>query len=232
MQSIIKGILFPVLLGFFTVAVAEATKANEESEQDTTNCAASNIHLVFGGSFLYIKDDWADFKKPTIGDSVLFVQNDSRWRPAFITGLLLKRSDQWPDFLISLEFAQGTSRFLDGLLIGIGFRIAKQADLIFGYSRRLGKEPSPGFRREATHLVGVLQQDPEYAEWFSQYGDLSENENGELTLKQLDGFPLHDPRTKKRLYSGGDPIVDSFNGSFHVGIVVSGKGVKELFDPN
>ena len=80
-------------------------------------------------------------------------------------------------------------------------------------------------QREHTSLV-KLQQDPEYEnEWFSQYGDLSNDKNGELTLKQL-YFPLT-TRTKKN--SGGDHC-GQFLVSFESWFLAF--TVKELFDPN
>lgn len=202
-------------------ATTQDTTSSTTSNQDTTS--SSNIHLIFGGSFSYPLDDWADFKTPAIGDSTLFLQNDSQLRPALITGVLLKLSSPWPDILLSLKLSQDNSNLLNRFMLGFGIRITKQADLIFAFSRRLGKEASPGFQREAIHLVGELKEDKKYAKQYSQYSIC----NDELTPEELDGFPLYDPRSNRPLYGGANPIVDSYNSTLHLGIVVSGTGIKE-----
>ena len=81
-----------------------------------------------------------------------------------------------------------------------------------------------------------MKKDANYAIRFPQYRQYKLNCSRDdlRNIRQFDGFPLHDPRTKKPLISGGDPIVDSFNGVFHVGIVVpiSLKGLFSTETPN
>ena len=194
---------------------------------------ASTVRPVFGGGFSFRHDDIADFK--TVDpekDTALFIENDSRMRAAAIVGVLFKlketdgflglgesREKKPLDLLVSLEFAQGTQRTLDGFLFGFGFGINKYVELAVGYSLRRGSELSPGFRRAAAHLVTELQQDPVHMARFSRY-ELNSSGDSLKNDEQFDGFPLVDPRDNTRIFSGGNPVVNSFNSTFHVGIVI------------
>ena len=82
---------------------------------------ASVVRLVFGGGFSWRYDDFADFKNVAKDDIALFIDNDSKMRVTAIAGALFKVSENLPlDLLLSLEFAEGTQKVLDSLLLGIG----------------------------------------------------------------------------------------------------------------
>lgn len=194
---------------------------------------ASTVRPIFGGGFSVRHDDIADFKTvDPENDTALFIENDSRMRAAAIVGVLFKLSEtdsflglgkskeKKPlDLLVSLEFAQGTQKTLDGFLFGLGFGINKYVELAVGYSLRRGSELSPGFRRAAARLVSALQQDPAHTARFSRY-ELNSSGDSLKNDAQFDGFPLIDPRDNTRIFSGGNPVVDSFNSTFHIGIVI------------
>ena len=198
---------------------------------------ASTVRPIFGGGFSLRHDDVADFMTVTDDATALFIENDSRMRAAAIVGVLFKltetdgflglgesREKRPLDLLVSLEFAQGTQRTLDGFLFGVGFGINKYVELAIGYSLRRGKELSPGFQRAAAGLVTQLKDVTDndgnlmYPE-FSRY-ELNSTGDSLKDDKQFDGFPLIDPRDNMRIFGGGNPVVDSFNSTFHVGIVI------------
>ena len=125
---------------------------------------------------------------------------------------------------MSANFAIDKQKFLDGFLLGFGYRIDKNVTLTASYNLRLGRELRPSFRREAASLVRAIKNDSSNVLLYSKYSQYRVNDKGDDLIddKQFDGFPLRDPRNgKSGKVLGGfpDPFLRSFNSAFHIGVV-------------
>jgi len=148
------------------------------------------IQTVVGGAFALLRDDFADF---TVKDGTLLLQNDSRTRPTLLAGALIRAfavKNHDIGLHASTQFAPGGAA-LDGFSLGVGIAINPRAHLTAGVLFRRGKELSPGFLR----AVNATGKD----------------------VARLDGLPL---KNGDLPIFPGDPIIDSHNMSFYVGVVV------------
>jgi hypothetical protein len=161
------------------------------------------FRLAFGGGASFGGDDFAEFEVQ--GDNI-FTRNDSRLRASALFGGLFKLKDidknknRALDLLTSFEFSDGTSRVLDGFVFGFAYTHHKYLSFVAGYSLRRQSELSPGFLLEAKKInPGLDLNDPK--------------------LRGIDGMSLLRPGGNQRFFPG-NPIIDSFNSSFHMGVVV------------
>lgn len=177
-------------------------------------------------------DDFVDFKTPATGDSTLCIDLDSKYRPTIITGALFNFDQKKRlNVLLSAKFDISNQKLLDGILLGIGYRINKSTVLSVSYDLRLGRELTSRFRRQAASLVNDLKEDPKYSVQFSQY-QLNDKGDDLIDAEQFDGFPLRDPRYNTLLGGSHNPFVRSYNSAIHIGLIFSRTiDVKGLFPP-
>ena len=195
-------------------AVAKGTSSPDSVAQTSTTLGFIGAGLSIGF------DNIEDFKTPTKDDTALCIDIDNRVRPTIITGLLIKPNEttKW-HVLLSMGFDVSKPRFLDDLLLGIGYRVKTNIVLAASYDLRMGRKLKPRFRREAASLVKALQSDPKYCARFSQY-TLNSSSDDLKDGKQFDGFPLRDPRNKTKWIGGCcDPFVKSYNSAVHIGLM-------------
>ena len=173
-------------------------------------------------------DDVVDFK---IEDDVMLIQNDSSLRPSLMAGVLLKLFDfqtlrglrfeekKTFDFILSLEFANATSRYLDGFMFGVGLGVNRYLELYGGVSIRIGQEISPGFRQSAILLVSDIQEitDTEDTKGiksnYERFHNLAGNDQA------FDGFPTINPLTNTPIFPGS-PLIDSTNKAIVFGVAL------------
>ena len=160
----------------------------------------SFMRFVFGAGLSHRLDDPIDFK---VDKDTLFVVNDSKLRVSGTVGALFKvREFTWSeevhplDILVSLEFTQNTDRVLDGVMFGFAIGLNKYLSVGVGYARQLGKELSPGFRRDSKALVDDLLHDDDHKTYYDRFRDLKVDD------KLYDGFSILDPETGKALFPG------------------------------
>ena len=135
--------------------------------------------------------------------------------PANIALLPLRATD---DILVSLEFAEGTSRTLDGFVFGFSKRLSKNLSFVIGYSLRKGRELSPGFRRFAANAIAS-----DTTNHYSSFNGFTKHTKGKKA-NLLDGFPLTipsgtDSNGEESLFPG-EPIISIFNSAIHIGLIV------------
>ena len=182
------------------------------------------VQAVVGGAFAYLQDDYTDF---TIKNDTLLVQNDSRYRPTLLAGALLRMfavKNHDVGLHASTQFAPGGAA-LDGFSLGMGYALNKRAHLTAGLLLRKGRELSPGFLRAVSAATGAAVATSLLAPY--RGFDASSKR-----VSVLDGLPLKDG--DKALFPG-DAIIDSYNVSLYVGVVVpvdigsflGGKSVKK-----
>lgn len=200
-----------------TLAGAESTFRNQPVLASSEN---PFVQAVFGGGFAILRDDHEDF---AVEDNTLLVSNDSTTRASALAGALF-RLGTVPTFfgpkqlsmMASFQFTEGTTALLDGVFFGVGFEVNRYLHLTAGAGVRKGKELSPGFRKTAAETIQtqVAANAASYRR-FEGYGPDSED-------KMLDGLSLLTPGSteKPSKFFPGDPIVDSFNWSFFVGVSV------------
>jgi len=173
---------------------------------------------VFGaGSTIRAGKDFVDFE---VKEGVLLATNDSRPRTAAIVGGAFKlgtfrwlgAKDLLPvDAIVSLEFQDNTTKTLDGFLFGVGVGLQKYLSVAVGFSLNRGTELSPGFERAAALAIKGTDLEKRFP--------VSEDLTGLSNTRFYDGLPLTLPGAQEPFYSGG-PIIQSFNKSFFIGIVV------------
>ena len=218
-----------------------ATRGTEAVPQSTSTLAGPVVavdpglfRLVFGAGASTGLDDFAQFD---VKDNVLLVKNDSRTRASALAGGLftLKRwssgrlAGRTLDAFATLEFIDSTDRTLDGFAFGLGFSLNTYLDVVVAYSLRRGEELSHGFRRAAILAVeedrkkAADMHDPRYAGF-----DLAALKHTG-SEKEFDGFPvLTTAGGTDKLFSG-NPIVESYNKSIHVGFLIPIK-LKSIFN--
>ncbi len=132
----------------------------------------------------------------------------------FPLNLLLFPLRMTDDVLFSVEFTQGTSPGVDGVVFGISKRISNDLSFVIGYSRRRGRELSPGFKNAAKKVITDSASYKQFSKYVSGGNE-----------KELDGFPL--TMGAEKVFPGA-VIIDSFNSAFSAGLVIS-PNLKGLF---
>lgn len=177
---------------------------------------------LFGPGLTRLGDDYVDFKEVRDGDEHIFINNDSRFRPELMAGALLKlkewKNKKTVDLVLGLEFTEGGQDALDGVFFGLGFGLTDNIEIVGGYSRSLGKELSPGFKRAMGHFIKEHETDPSFRDIDLVDGVIAD-------IKDYDGLPLYmdikteDSTTKRKKIFPGNPIVNSFNSRLSFGIL-------------
>ena len=97
-----------------TVAMIKAAKGAEDS---------ARLQPIIGPALTWYFDDHVDFKQVQAEDRYIFIDNDSRFKPELMTGLLLRvwdfKGKNWKhqktiDIVAALEFTEGGQAPLDG----------------------------------------------------------------------------------------------------------------------
>ena len=185
--------------------------------------------LAAGGSWL--RDDVVDFK---IEDGDMLVENNSQMRPSAVAGVLLKIFDfqtvfGWRleekktiDFLLSLEFANATSKTLDGFVFGLGFGVNQYLEVYGGVSVRTGQEISDGFRKAAQQLAREIRglrdtdENKRIRSDFARFSKLAKDTSND---NDFDGFPTISPITNEQFFPG-TPLINSTNSAWVVGVAL------------
>lgn len=179
----------------------------------------SLFRLVLAAGSEVRVNDIVDFKEQEVrsgeasivGKTYLLTVNDSRLRA---TGLLggafrLGRTAEKPwEAIASLQFTTNTDRVVDGFFIGLSYGVQKYLSIGGGYTLRLGKELSYGFRREAARFLranGLTDRFPVRHDMLGLMND-----------KDYDGIPLTNAMGQR--WYPGSPIVDSFNHGLFFGV--------------
>jgi len=187
----------------FQAAVGGTQLSEQKVDGPEVAFDPSFFRLAFGGGANLGYDDFAEFE---VKGENIFTKNDSRLRASALFGGLFKLRDlnrekaRSLDLLTSLEFSEGTSRVLDGFVLGLSYSHNKYLSFVLGYSLRRQSELSPGFLREAKMINPSL--------------DLNDK-----AYRGLDGMSLLKPGATARFFPG-NPIIESFNNSVHIGVVI------------
>lgn len=200
-----------------SLAGAESTFRNVKVLASSEN---PFVQAVFGGGIAILRDDHEDF---AVKDNTLLVSNDSKKRASGLAGALFRLGNVPTVFgpkqlsmMVSFQFTEGTTALLDGVFFGGAFELNRYLHLTAGAGVRKGKELSPGFRQTAAETIQaqVAANSTVYRR-FEGYGPESDD-------KMLDGLSLLAPGSteKPARFFPGDPIVDSYNWSFFVGVSV------------
>ena len=182
----------------------------------------SLFRLAIGGGYTRLTDDFVDFKEVRDSDEHIFIDNDSRGRAEVLAGILLKlhefESGQTLDVATNLEFVDGKANFLDGIFFGLGFGLTPAIEVVVGYSISRGKELSHGFQRAMGRFVKDRRENSE----FPELQDI-ELEHGVIKdSKDYDGLPLfvaNGMGEMEKIFPG-NPITNSFNKKWSVGILI------------
>ena len=180
----------------------------------------SRFRLVLAAGTEVRMKDIVDFKEQEVSSGkasmtsrpYLFTVNDGRLRATGLFGgafRLGRRTERPLEAILSLQFTTNTDRVVDGFFFGLSYGVQKYLSIGGGYSLRLGKELSYGFRREAARYV---QSEDELTDRFPVSRDM----NGLMNVKYYDGLPLTDGMGER--WFPGNPIVDSFNHSLFIGV--------------
>ena len=160
----------------------------------------SLIRFVFGSGLSFRTDDYIDFFVSDDNKNLL-IKNDSKRRVTGTVGALFEigqfqlKEMHAVDLLISLDFSPQTDRSVDGVMFGLAVGVHRYLSLGFGYRLGLGKELSPGFRRDAVALVDDLLNDDAYKSNYQRFEELGSNE------ALYDGFHLTDPADRPGILS-------------------------------
>ena len=210
-----------VLLGLFPI-LGVVVYADDS---DTCCCCPENepkVKLLIGPGLTYLQDDYVDFKEVREDDQYLFIDNDSRYRSELMAGVV-HRLKCWKDFefgaVFALEFSQGGQHVLDSGFFGgsIAHKNVPYIVFVAGYSRGLGTELSPGFG--AAMGAYIKKERTKAAKENKEYLPHINVVDGKIEdVKHYDGLSLYDRSTSKRIYPG-DPIINSFNSKFSVGVL-------------
>ena len=205
--------LLSVFLSIASVATAEKTTCcptpAKPAEQD------SRVVFFFGPGLTGLKDDFVDFKEVREGDEHIFIDNDSRLRPEVMTGTLIKLYKRF-DAVVGLEFAKGGQGALDGIFFGAGVKLNEHVEFVAGYSRGLGKELSHGFQQAMGQFI---QNNGKNSEKYPKLNDIDLVDGVIADIRDYDGLPLYIDKTTNNRIFPGDPITNSFNSRFSVGIL-------------
>ena len=131
------------------------TQAGLDTAPNGTNCKTGDdkpslFRLASGGGLSWLMDDHEDFK---VVNYHVYVDNDSRTRPNFLTGTLFRfwqscaKVHRNLNLSINLELTQGDTNAVGGVFFGVGWQVHPAIVLVAGYSRHPGKELSPGYKR-------------------------------------------------------------------------------------
>lgn len=173
-----------------------------------------SIQAVFGGGIGRRIDDSEDF---IVKNDTLLVLNDSLYRPTALAGALFRLGSVHRHEVglhSSLQFAEGGA-LLDGFSLGLAWSVNDSAHLTAGMLLQKGKELSKGFKRAAIDAATAAAVDSALARYAGFNGHDAD----------LDGLPL---KVGDKAWYPGDAIVDSYNWSFYVGVVVPVR-ISELF---
>lgn len=181
-------------------------------------------------------DDYIDFK---IENNVMLIENDSRMRPLFGIGGLLKIGNiqKKPlDLLISIELGKDSTKVIDSFVLGLGLRMNRHLNLYAGVLVHGGQAVSPGFKDVAEQLVTDIKdmkiEAPSAMEKDSTHIDYKAIQKGFRfenleKLEDYDGFPIIDPRNEKPIFPG-PPLINSTNWAFVFGVALSFDVVKRI----
>jgi hypothetical protein len=194
-----------------TVVITVGDKRREVPNVQVLKAADEDgrVQAVVGGAFAYLQDDYTDF---TIKNDTLLVQNDSRYRPTLLAGALLRMfavKSHDVGLHASTQFAAGGAA-LDGFSLGVGYALNKRAHVTMGLLLRKGRELSPGFLRAVSTATGAAAS-------ASPLAPYREFDASSKQVSVLDGLPL---KTGDKAIFPGDPIIDSYNVSVYLGVVV------------
>ena len=180
---------------------------------------ASLIRPAIGGGFTRFSDDFVNFKEVRDEDEHIFIDNDSRGRTEAMGGVLFKlhelKSGRTFDVAVNLEFTDGGEDVLDGIFVGGGFSLTPAIEVVIGYSLGRGKELSHGFQQAMGRFVEERRDNEDF-----QGLDLV---NGVIAdIRDYDGLPLsfvNDMGKREKIFPG-NPITNSFNSKWSVGILI------------
>lgn len=222
----VGGAASELAFGTATMEITEGDSDPRQQEVDGLETAynRSLVQTVVGGGISVLGDDYTDFK---MDGGALRIVNDSQLRSSGLFGALFHLTDvPWRNgerkqfsALLGLEFTQGTNNFLDGFQFGLGWELSKYLTVVGGFALRKGEELSHGFEQAASRII-VAQQannDESYARFPTLAPDAIGYDPKKLEL--LDGLPLNDPATDNPYFSGS-PILESYNRSYFIGLVV------------
>ena len=194
---------------------------------------SSNIRFVIAAGGSYICGNNIDFK---MQNSVLLIKNDNRLRPSLVFGTLVRLGERWKpfDFLLSLEFANGTSRILNGFVFGLGLEWNKNLEFYVGMSVSMQPKISDGFKDAAEQLVAEIKKLPDTEENkrikldFVRFEKLeTDKKTDKKTDKDFDGFPTISPISKEQIFPG-DPLINRTNYAFVFGVAVPFEIIKGI----
>lgn len=217
-MSEIRGVLTAAVL----VALTGIAQAQEQEQKP------AGVTAVLSSGVAFLVDDYQDFTK---NNGALLVSNDSKYRASGLAGALFRLRDVRVPFSAepkqlsvhtSVQFTQGTAALLDGFFLGGALQLSDHLHLTAGVGLSKGKELSPGFRSAAAEIIKARMavNDPAYMR-FAGYDPDQKRQS------QLDGLSLNVPG-KETPFFPGDPIVDSYNFSYFVGVSIPVK-LTELF---
>jgi hypothetical protein len=180
---------------------------------------------IFGGGFTTLENDAVDFTVKD--DATLLVLNDSRLRVSALVGGLFRighiaRWNRDVSAVISLQFTQGTTSAIDGVLFGGAFEINPYLHLTVGISRQKGKELSPGFRESASEIIAAHKDEDAYKR-FATWSPTARQDS------PLDGLSINDPATSKPFFPG-PPVIESYNTVLFFGVAMP-INLQGLFQP-
>jgi hypothetical protein len=132
--------------------------------------------------------------------------SNASWR-----GKLIKRSG----LLFNIQFTQGGQNTVDGFSAGYGFMIRPGVIIHGSYTRYKGQELSPGFKRAAVAAINESRAN------YGRFAPYVRPDGSSLTSEKLwDGFPLNVGGQTPTPVFPGQPIIESYNGSVTLGVVI------------
>ena len=179
----------------------------------------SRFRLVLAAGSEVRLNDFVDFKEQEVpngegsmmSEPYLLTVNDGQWRATGLVGgafRLNRTTDRPLETIVSLQFTTNTTRVVDGFFFGVSYGLQKYLSIGGGYSMRLGKELSHGFRREAARYVeamGLVDRFP-----------VRRDMQGLMNIKDYDGLRLTNDAGER--WFPGNPIVDSFQHGLFIGV--------------
>lgn len=179
------------------------------------------VQAVFGGGAAILSDDHVNFM---VENDVLRVTNDSQLRTSALLGALFRighlpwrgGSQKQIGALVGMEFTQGTTPILDAFQFGLGLEISPYLSVVAGFSLRKGEELSRGFEQAASATIDAEQK--KGTAGYARFPLVTDGKYAPKDLERLDGLSLKDPAGQA--YFTGSPIVESYNRSYFIGVVV------------
>lgn len=215
-------------LQFGSIAASATIDGTDAGRWEIDGLRASHderfFRVVVGGGVSILGDDHVNFKTES---GTLRVVNDSKLRTSALFGGQFHLKDvRWRSgetkelsALVSLEFTQGTTRFLDGFQFGMGWELSRYLTLVGGFALRRGEELSHGFEQAASSIIAAQQAAGNAA--YARFSTLVPGQIGydDKPLELLDGLPLTAPGEAQPFF-GGSPMIESYNRSLFLGVVV------------